>query len=73
MNLVFQDKRISGLLLVLPANEKSFMDEMANFDAPVERTLKLKQVMGYDTHRLVDGPVCVSDLAVHGFEHLFAT
>jgi 3-oxoacyl-[acyl-carrier-protein] synthase-3 len=73
MNLVFQDKRIAGLLLVLPANERSFMDEMANFDAPVERTLKLKQVMGYDTHRLVNGPVCVSDLAVHGFEYLFAT
>jgi 3-oxoacyl-[acyl-carrier-protein] synthase-3 len=73
MNLVFQDKRISGLLLIIPQNEKSFEDEMANFGAPIERTLKLKQVMGYDTHRLVNGPVCVSDLVVRGFEHLFAT
>ena len=73
MNFAFQDKRISGLLLVLPANERSFMEEMRNFDFPVERSLKLKEVMGYDTHRLVDGPVCVSDLVVHGFEHLFRT
>lgn len=71
MKLTFEDKRISGLLVILPANEKSFEDEMANFSAPVERTLKLKQVMGYDTHRLVDGPVCVSDLAVQGFKYLF--
>ncbi len=73
MNLRFQDKRISGVLLVVPAHEKSFLDEMANFDAPLERTLKLKQVMGFDTHRIVSGPVCVSDLAVRGFEHLFST
>jgi 3-oxoacyl-[acyl-carrier-protein] synthase-3 len=29
--------------------------------------------MGYDKHRIVDGPVCASDLAVHGLEHLFAS
>jgi 3-oxoacyl-[acyl-carrier-protein] synthase-3 len=73
MNLVFQNKQISGILLVLPTNEKSFVDEMANFGAPKERTLKLKEVMGYDTHRLVEGAVCVSDLVVRGFEYLFAT
>ena len=28
--------------------------------------------MGYDKHRLVEADVCVSDLAVHGLEHLFA-
>jgi 3-oxoacyl-[acyl-carrier-protein] synthase-3 len=73
VKLLFHDKKISGLLLVLPAHERSFVEEMANFGAPLERTLKLKQVMGYDTHRLVAGPVCVSDLAVQGFEHLFAS
>lgn len=73
MNLIFKDKRLCGLLLVIPQNEKSFMEEMANFDFPIERSLKLKQIMGYDTHRVADGAVCVSDLAVHGFEHLFRT
>lgn len=72
MNLVFRGKKIEGLLGILPANERLFVDEMDQFDFPRPRSLKLKEVMGYDRHRIVDGPVCVSDLAVHGFEHLFA-
>ena len=72
MNLVFGQRRIEGLLAVLPSNERRFIDEMEQFDFPIERSIKLKEMMGYDKHRIVDGPVCVSDLAVHGFEHLFA-
>jgi 3-oxoacyl-[acyl-carrier-protein] synthase-3 len=71
MRLVYRDKRIEGLLVVLPANERSFVDEMDQFDFPRSRSLKLKDVMGYDRRRIVDGPVCVSDLVVAGFEHLF--
>jgi 3-oxoacyl-[acyl-carrier-protein] synthase-3 len=73
MNLVFSHCRIGGLLAVVPANERSFVDEMANFNFPPARSLKLKLVMGYDKHRIVDGPVCASDLACFGMEHLFAT
>ena len=73
MRLDFANKKISGLLTVLPRNERSFLDEMANFNFPISRSLKLKAVMGYDRHRLVDGPVCVSDLAVFGMTHLFET
>ena len=47
-------------------------NEMANFNFPEKRSLKLKEVMGYDKHRIVDGPVCVSDLAAFGLEYLFA-
>lgn len=72
MNLIFRGKRIEGLLAILPANERLFVDEMDQFDFPRARSLKLKDVMGYDRHRIVDGVVCVSDLAVAGFEHLFA-
>jgi 3-oxoacyl-[acyl-carrier-protein] synthase-3 len=57
---------------VVPANERSFVDEMSNFNFPERRSLKLKEVMGYDKHRLVDGPVCVSDLTIFGLEYLFA-
>lgn len=71
MNFTFSHRRLAGLLAIVPANERSFMDEMANFNAPVGRSLKLKEVMGYDKHRIVDGPVCVSDLACFGLEHLF--
>jgi len=71
MNFTFRNKRISGVLAVLPANERTFLEEMRNFNAPEARSLKLKEVMGYDRHRLVKGDVCVSDLAVFGLEHLF--
>ena len=73
MRMDFANKKITGLLTVLPRNERNFLDEMANFNFPISRSMKLKTVMGYDRHRLVDGPVCVSDLAVFGLEHLFDT
>lgn len=71
MNFKFHHKRITGMLAVLPAREASFIDEMRNFNFPVSRSLKLKEVMGYDKHRLVEPGVCVSDLAVHGLQRLF--
>lgn len=71
MNFTFHNKRISGLLAVLPAHERTFLDDMRNFSFPVARSLKLKEVMGYDRHRLVEPGVCVSDLAVYGLNQLF--
>src|SRR3954453_1358257 len=71
MNLTFSNRRITGLLAIVPANERSFVDEMANFDFPPARSLKLKKVMGYDKHRLVEGDACASDLACFGLESLF--
>jgi len=71
MNLVFKGKRVSGVLAVLPANERSFLDEMKNFNFPEQRSLKLKEVMGYDKRRLVKEGVCVSDLGVFGMQQLF--
>ena len=71
MNFTFHRKRISGLLTVVPANERSFTEEMKNFNFPEARSLKLKEVMGYDKRRLVEPGVCVSDLAVFGLQHLF--
>lgn len=72
MNLVFAGKKIDGLLTILPSNERKFVEEMEEFNFPAARSLKLKEVMGYDRHRIVAGQVCVSDLAVYGIEHLFA-
>ena len=72
MNFTFNRRKISGLLTVVPANERSFVDEMTKFDFPLARSLKLKQVMGYEKHRIVDGAVCSSDLACFGMENLFS-
>jgi 3-oxoacyl-[acyl-carrier-protein] synthase III len=71
MNFTFHGKRISGSLVVVPENERSFVEDMKNFNFPEARSLKLKEVMGYDKRRVVKPGVCVSDLAVFGMRHLF--
>jgi 3-oxoacyl-[acyl-carrier-protein] synthase-3 len=71
MNFTFRRKRISGILTVVPARERSFIEEMKNFNFPENRSLKLKEVMGYDKRRLVEPGVCVSDMAVFGLQQLF--
>jgi len=72
VNFTFSNKRIAGILTVLPANERTFLEDLKDFDFPEEKSLKLKKVMGYEKHRIVkNDTTCVSDLAVHGFQHLF--
>jgi 3-oxoacyl-[acyl-carrier-protein] synthase-3 len=71
MNFTFRRKRISGLLVVIPTHEQTFLQDMENFNFPEARSRKLMEVMGYDTHRLVEPGVCVSDLTVFGLQHLF--
>ena len=72
MKLHYSGKAITGLLTIVPANERTFADEMANFNFSPARSRKLAEVMGYDRHRIVAGDVCSSDLAVAGVEHLLA-
>src|SRR5215468_10653529 len=71
MNFTFRNKRICGALVVVPANERTFVDEMKNFNFPEARSLKLKEVMGYDKRRMVQPNVCVSDLVIFGLQRLF--
>ncbi|MGG1676778.1 3-oxoacyl-ACP synthase III family protein [Neobacillus sp. NRS-1170] len=70
MNLTFQNKKITGVLTVLPKNEVKFDDEAANYNFPIEKSLRLKKIMGFNKHRIVDEETCVSDLCVFGLEHL---
>jgi len=71
MDLVFKDKSISGVLLVVPSEEKFFIEEMSNFHFPLSRSLKLKEVMGYDRHRVVSEETTATDLVVFGMRRLF--
>lgn len=73
MKLTFSGKAITGLVTIVPAHERKFADEMVNFSFSPARSRKLAEVMGYDRHRIVKGPVCSSDLAVAALEHLFET
>jgi 3-oxoacyl-[acyl-carrier-protein] synthase-3 len=71
MNLKFHNKKITGILTILPKNEIKFEDEMDNYNFSHAKSLKLKMAMGYNTHRVVKDGVCVSDLCIHGLEYLF--
>lgn len=71
MRLKFKDKKISGILAVVPANVAFFEDEMDNYEFSKETSIKLKETMGYNSHRIVAGNVCVSDLCVYGLNWLF--
>ncbi len=57
---------------MVPAHERTFVEDMANFNFSPARSQKLAEVMGYDRHRVVKGPVCSSDMVVAAVEHLFA-
>lgn len=71
MFLSFKDKKILGVLSVVPKNVVRFEDEADNYAFPKEQTLALKKMMGYNVHRVCRTPACISDLIKFGFEHLF--
>lgn len=70
MNLTFRNKKITGILTVLPANEIKFEDEMENYNFSIAKSLKLKMAMGYNKHRVANEGVCVSDLGTYGIQYL---
>jgi 3-oxoacyl-[acyl-carrier-protein] synthase-3 len=71
VKLIFNNKKISGILTILPANTIRFEDEMENYSFSAAKSLKLKMTMGYDKRRVVIGETCVSDLCIEGLEYLF--
>jgi 3-oxoacyl-[acyl-carrier-protein] synthase-3 len=71
MNLKFKNKKITGILTVLPAREVKFEDEMEQYNFSAAKSMKLKMAMGYNTRRIVEEGVCASDLCIHGLSYLF--
>lgn len=71
MNLKFRNKRISGILAIVPEKVSFFDEEMGNYEFPIETSLKLKETMGYNAHRIVNEGTTISDLAICGFNYLF--
>ncbi|MDR3218565.1 MAG: ketoacyl-ACP synthase III [Dysgonamonadaceae bacterium] len=70
LKFTFRNKRISGILTVLPKQEIKFEDEMAQYNFPPAKSLKLKLAMGYNKHRIVEAGTNVSDLCVYGIDYL---
>lgn len=70
MDFQFQNKDITGILTILPSNEVKFEEGMEFYNFPPEKSLKLKEVMGYNTRRIFSEKACVSDIAVFGMRYL---
>ena len=71
MDFVFKNKRISGILTVLPKKAVKFEDEMANYSFSPAKCMKLKLAMGYNEHRIAEPGQCSSDFCKFGLQYLF--
>jgi len=70
LKFTWHNKRISGMLTVLPQREITFEEEMGNYNFSPEKSMKLKAAMGYNKHRIVEGGANVSDYCVYGINYL---
>ena len=71
MDFVFKNKRISGILTILPKKAVKFEDEMANYSFSPAKCMKLKLAMGYNEHRIAEPGQCSSDFCEFGLQYLF--
>lgn len=72
MKTIFHQKKISGLLSVVPQTVVRFEDEVDNYTFPAKQTLRLQRVMGYKQHRIVKESTATSDLCCAGLQHILA-
>lgn len=71
MYLDFKDKRITGILTVLPETELKFEDEMEQFNFPLSQSRRLARVMGYKSHRVAKPGQTSADFCMRGLQYLF--
>lgn len=71
MDFTFKNKRISGILTILPKKVVKFEDEMANYSFSLAKCMKLKLAMGYNEHRIAEPGQCSSDFCIYGLQYLF--
>lgn len=72
MKINFSNKKITGILSILPSNEVLFEDEMHNYSFSEAKSLKLKAAMGFKSKRVVaDESTTSFDLVVKGLDYLF--
>ena len=73
MDFRFKNKKITGILSILPSKEIYFDNELEYYNFSESKATKLKLTMGYNKRRIFDKELCVSDICVQGMEYLFAT
>jgi 3-oxoacyl-[acyl-carrier-protein] synthase-3 len=71
MKINFTNKKITGMLSIIPSNEVMFEDEMHNYSFPEAKSLKLKSAMGFKSKRIVAEETTTSfDLVASGLDYL---
>ena len=70
MKTVFRNKKISGLLSVLPALSVKFEDEIDSYTFPAKQSLRLQKVMGFKQHSIVKENTSTSDLCIAGIKYI---
>jgi 3-oxoacyl-[acyl-carrier-protein] synthase-3 len=73
MNFKFENKKVSGILTVLPSKVVQFADEISNYPFSERQSNRLAKVMGYSKKRIALESETVSDYATKGIEHLLNT
>lgn len=71
MDFIFKNKKITGILTILPHTSITFEDEMANYNFSKAKSMKLKLAMGYNEHRIAEKGQTSSDFCRFGLQHLF--
>ena len=71
MKLSFKNKKITGMLSVLPKREILYIDEIDNYNFTEKQSVKLGKIMGYGSQRIAENDTTVSDLCVFGMNYLF--
>ena len=70
MYLSFSGKKITHLVAVVPSQVSRFIDELDQYTFSREKSLKLKEIMGFDEHRIAPDSITASDLCEFGFNKL---
>lgn len=72
MKHVFQNKRISSILSILPPTIVRYADELEDYNFPVRQSEMLGKMMDYGTRREIGKDEALSEYAFQGIEHLLA-
>ena len=70
MRTIFRNRKISGLLSIIPETSISFEEEINNYAFPAKQTLRLQKVMGFKKHSIAKESTATSDLCIFGLEHI---
>ena len=70
MDFLFKNKRINGILTVLPKKAVKFEEEITNYNFSPAKSMKLKLAMGYNEHRVAAPGQTSSDFCQHGLQYL---